>query len=116
MGLGHLRNSLVASSDAVVAIGGGAGTLAELAFAWIRLRLIVALRADGFGRPADQRVDNVVRHAAIKDDRIFGANGGCCDREQPRRCLPRLARRSHLFAAPRLFPPRPTAKNWEQKR
>ncbi|MCS6858500.1 MAG: TIGR00725 family protein, partial [Sandaracinaceae bacterium] len=39
----HARNVLVASAEAVVAIGGGAGTLSEMAFAWIYGRLRVAL-------------------------------------------------------------------------
>lgn len=74
-GLGHLRNSLVAQSDAVITIGGGAGTLTEIALAWIYRRLIVALRVDGWsGQLADRRVDERVRHEAILDDRVFGAS------------------------------------------
>jgi len=34
-GLDHARNTTVANADAVVALGGGAGTLSEMAFAWI---------------------------------------------------------------------------------
>jgi len=35
-GLGHARNTLTAlSGDAIVAIGGGAGTLSEICFGWI---------------------------------------------------------------------------------
>lgn len=62
-GLGHLRNGVVASSaDAVIAIGGGAGTLTELGFAWIHQRPIVALSVDGWsaalaGRAIDDRHD-----------------------------------------------------------
>ena len=33
-GLDEARNLIVANSDAVVAIGGGAGTLSEIAYAW----------------------------------------------------------------------------------
>lgn len=73
-GLGHLRNSLVAQSDAVVAIGGGAGTLTEIGLAWIYRRLIVALRVEGWsGELADRRIDARVRHDDISDDRVFGA-------------------------------------------
>jgi uncharacterized protein (TIGR00725 family) len=74
-GMGHLRNSLVAQSDAVIAIGGGAGTLTEIALAWIYRRLIVALRIDGWsGQLADRRIDDRIRHEAIPDDRVFGAS------------------------------------------
>jgi len=74
-GLGHLRNSLVARADAVIAIGGGAGTLTEIAFAWLYRRLIVALRIDGWsGELADRRIDERTRHETIPDDRVFGAS------------------------------------------
>jgi len=73
-GLDHLRNSLVAQSDAVVAIGGGAGTLSEIALAWIYRRLIVALRMEGWSQElADRRIDERVRYKGIPDDRVFGA-------------------------------------------
>lgn len=42
-GLGHHRNGIVALADAVVAVGGGAGTLHELAAAWEARRPIVVL-------------------------------------------------------------------------
>lgn len=62
-GLDHLRNSLVAQADAVVAIGGGAGTLTEIGLAWIYRRLIVALRVDGWsGKLADLCVDDRIRY------------------------------------------------------
>ena len=74
-GLDHLRNSLVAQADAVVAIGGGAGTLTELGLAWIYRRLIVALRVEGWsGELADRRIDERIRYAEIADDRVFGAS------------------------------------------
>jgi uncharacterized protein (TIGR00725 family) len=34
-GLGHHRNGVVAAADAVVAVGGGAGTLSEASLAWV---------------------------------------------------------------------------------
>ncbi len=73
--LGHLRNGLVAQADAVIAVGGGAGTLSEVAFAWIYNRLIVALRdADGWSaKLADTRVDHRTRVPHVPDDRVFGA-------------------------------------------
>lgn len=75
-GLDHVRNSVVAHADAVVAIGGGAGTLSEICFAWIYKRLIVALRVDGWsGKLADQRIDDRVRYPGVAVDRVFGADG-----------------------------------------
>lgn len=73
-GLDNVRNAVIAQSDAVVAIGGGAGTLSEMAFAWIHYRLIVALRVDGWsGRLADERIDERRRYPEMNDDRVFGA-------------------------------------------
>ncbi len=40
-GLGHARNALTAMAcDAIIAIGGGAGTLSELSFSWIHKKPI----------------------------------------------------------------------------
>lgn len=73
-GLDHVRNSIVAHADAVVAVGGGAGTMSEICLAWVHKRLIVALRVDGWsGRIADQRVDDRVRYPNEPDDRVVGA-------------------------------------------
>ncbi|MFO0270831.1 MAG: acyl-CoA synthetase [Gemmatimonadota bacterium] len=73
-GLDHMRNSIVAHADAVIAIGGGAGTMSEICLAWIYKRLIVALRVEGWsGNVADQRVDERVRYPDEPDDRVFGA-------------------------------------------
>ncbi len=47
-GLGHARNVLTAlAGDVVVAIGGGAGTLSEIAFAWMHGRPIVVVEGSG---------------------------------------------------------------------
>ncbi|MCC6650161.1 MAG: TIGR00725 family protein [Candidatus Eisenbacteria bacterium] len=73
-GLDHVRNSIVAHADAVIAIGGGAGTMSEICLAWIYKRLIVALRVEGWsGKIADQRVDERMRYPDEPDDRVFGA-------------------------------------------
>ncbi len=73
-GLDHVRNSIVAHADAVIAIGGGAGTMSEISLAWIYKRLIIALRVEGWsGKIADQRVDERVRYPNEPDDRVFGA-------------------------------------------
>jgi uncharacterized protein (TIGR00725 family) len=74
-GLGHLRNSLIAHADAVVAIGGGAGTLSEIALAWMYRRMLLAYRVDGWsGRLAGTRIDDRVRFTSIPDDRVFGVD------------------------------------------
>ena len=74
-GLGHARNSLVAHADALIAVVGGAGTLTELAFAWIHRRLVIGFRVPGWsGRLADTRVDDRVRFPTIPDDRVFGVD------------------------------------------
>jgi uncharacterized protein (TIGR00725 family) len=69
-GIGFARNALVCrSADAVVAVGGGAGTLSEMAFAWQLGRPIVALVPSGgwaqvlAGDSLDDRREDVV-HAA----------------------------------------------------
>ena len=47
-GLGHGRNAIIASSaDIVIAIGGKAGTLTEIGFAWVFDKPIIAIT--GFG-------------------------------------------------------------------
>ncbi len=72
-GLGPLRNGLVAHADAVVAIGGGAGTLSEMALAWVLDRPILAFRVDGWsGTLADTRIDSRVRFSVRPDDRVYG--------------------------------------------
>jgi hypothetical protein len=72
--LGHARNSVVAQCDAMVAIGGGAGTLSEMCFAWIHNRLIVGVDVDGWsGRLAGERVDGRARFPHIDDDRVWAA-------------------------------------------
>jgi len=70
-GLGLARNLLVvSSSDAVVALGGGSGTLSELALAWQLGRPIVALdTAEGWastlaGQALDSRRDDRIHQAS----------------------------------------------------
>ncbi len=75
-GLDIYRNVIVANSDAVVAVGGGSGTMAELATAWTLKRLMLAF-ADGEGwsaKIADQRLDHRVRYENIPEDRVFGVH------------------------------------------
>jgi uncharacterized protein (TIGR00725 family) len=57
--LGCARNTLVvAMADAVIAIGGGAGTLTEMAMAWQLGKPLVALRLEGWsGELAGRAID-----------------------------------------------------------
>lgn len=73
-GLDHARNMIVANCDAVVAIGGGAGTLSEIALAWSLKRLVISVRAKGWsGRLAGLRIDERTRQAGLKQDRVYPA-------------------------------------------
>lgn len=73
-GLDIYRNVIVANSDAVIAIGGGAGTMAELSNAWPLKRLMIAFsNVDGWSaKVADTRLDHRVRYPEIEEDRVFG--------------------------------------------
>jgi uncharacterized protein (TIGR00725 family) len=74
-GLDHLRNSVVAHADAVIAIGGGAGTLSEVALAWNYGRLIIGLRCGGWSeRLCDAPVDDRRRYPYIAEDKVYGAD------------------------------------------
>lgn len=73
-GLDLARNLVVANADAIIAIGGGAGTLSEIALGWQMHRLIIALRVPGWsGELADRRVDDRLRYPDIEGDRVYGA-------------------------------------------
>jgi hypothetical protein len=74
-GLGNGRNMVVAHADAAIALGGGAGTLSEIAFAWMYGRLVVGFRGPGWsGRLVGARLDDRVRFSAISDDQVFGVD------------------------------------------
>lgn len=93
-GLDHGRNRVVAQSDAVIAVGGGAGTLSELAFAWIHRRLVIGLRCGGWSdRLADERIDERVRYPELPEDRVYGASDAVEALELLARLLPRYGRR-----------------------
>ena len=64
----------MANSDAVIAIGGGAGTLSEMTNAWPLKRLMIAFsNVDGWSaKVADTRLDHRIRYPEIEEDRIFG--------------------------------------------
>jgi hypothetical protein len=66
---------VVAASDAVVAVGGGAGTLTEMAMAWQLRRIIVGLLLDGWsgrlaGSPLDAQRSDVVLAASDAEEAI----------------------------------------------
>lgn len=73
-GLDILRNGIVANASAVIAIGGGAGTLSEMAFSWTLHRLVIAFKnVEGWSsKLADQRLDQRIRYENIFDDRVYG--------------------------------------------
>ncbi len=67
-GLDIARNLLVANQDGVVAVGGGSGTLAELAYAWQLGRPVVALGDTGWaGELSGRRLDDRPRTDAAGD-------------------------------------------------
>ena len=84
-GLDHARNFIVANTDAVVAVGGGSGTLSELSYAWVMHRLIMAYRvpdvvkkdgvfSDWGAVVADKKIDDKPRYPDIPDDCVFGVD------------------------------------------
>jgi uncharacterized protein (TIGR00725 family) len=93
-GLDIARNCLVANSDALIAIGGGAGTLSEIAMAWQLHRLIIGIRGSGWsGELADRRIDHRTRYPDISDDRVYGADSAEEAVGLIRELLPRYSRR-----------------------
>lgn len=75
-GLDVFRNVIVGNASAVVAIGGGAGTLSEMANAWALKRMIISFNnVDGWSsKVANTRMDDRERYANIPDDRIYGVS------------------------------------------
>ncbi len=71
-GLDFGRNLLMANCDAVVALGGGSGTLSEIALAWGLKRLVLAYRVSGWsGKLAGIRIDDRVRYPEIPEDQVY---------------------------------------------
>lgn len=76
-GMGWARNVIiVASADVVIAVGGGSGTLSEIAFAWQLGKPVVALdTGDGWshelaGRALDDRRNDVILRAELPIDAV----------------------------------------------
>lgn len=75
-GLDVFRNVIVGNASAVVAIGGGAGTMSEICNAWALKRMIIAFNnVDGWSsKVADICLDDRVRYKDIPDDKIYGVS------------------------------------------
>ncbi len=67
------RNVIVANSEVVIAIGGGAGTLNEISAAWKLGRLIIAYKnaGDWSEKLANVKLDDAPRYPEF-DDKIWG--------------------------------------------
>jgi uncharacterized protein (TIGR00725 family) len=75
-GMGYARNFITAySPDAIVVVGGGSGTLIEIAAAYQKKTPIVAVK--GTGGVADRMVDTYIDDRKL--ERVFGEN----TRERP---------------------------------
>ncbi len=74
-GLGHIRNIInILSGDIIIAIGGGAGTLSEITFAWIYGKTIIACSyAGGWAEKLagtkidDRRNDTIISFSSINE-------------------------------------------------
>ncbi len=75
-GLDVYRNVIVANASAIVAVGGGSGTLTEIANAWALKRMILAFNnVDGWSsKIAGTRLDNRVRYENIPDDCVYSVS------------------------------------------
>lgn len=72
-GLEVARSVIMSNSDALIAIGGGAGTLTEIGYAWQLKRLIIAYEVKGWsGQLANKRVDERIRYPDIINDKVYG--------------------------------------------
>ena len=68
-----MRAEDVVDADAIISIGGGAGTLNEISIAWAKFKLIISCSEfDGWSKKlANIKLDNRIRYCDI-DDRIYG--------------------------------------------
>ena len=94
-GLDVSRNSIVANSDAVIAVGGGAGTLSEIAYAWQFKRPILATSVEGWSsKVAGQVVDNRKRlDDPVLEDIVFPCNSVEGIRSKLQDVLPKFTKR-----------------------
>jgi len=82
-GMQYARNAMVvAFADVVVAVGGGAGTLSEVALAWQMGKPIIALATCGgwaaelAGRRLDHRREEAIVEANSVDDVVVAVRAG----------------------------------------
>jgi hypothetical protein len=74
----------------VIAIGGGAGTLSEMALAWTYGRLVIGLRCGGSSELlAGRRIDGRVRYPEMPEDQVFAADNAALVMDLLARWLPR---------------------------
>ncbi|MBX7132882.1 MAG: LOG family protein [Fimbriimonadaceae bacterium] len=93
-GMNLARNLIVANSDGLIVIGGGAGTLSEIALAWQMRRPIVALSADGWGnRLCESRIDDRIRQTDLADDQVYAAVSPAAAVQLITELMPRYAKR-----------------------
>lgn len=93
-GLDQARNLIVANSDAIIAIGGGAGTLTEIAYAWSLKRLIIAFDLPGWSSSlSGQRVDQRQRYPDIPEDQVYKVATSAEAIEKLRLYLPKYTKR-----------------------
>lgn len=73
--LDQARNALIAQSDAIVVIGGGAGTLSEVSLAWSYRRLVIAMVGSGgtADKVAGTKIDERKRYPNLNRDCVYPA-------------------------------------------
>jgi hypothetical protein len=70
-GLGHVRNALIVrSSDAIIAIGGGYGTLSEIAFGLVLGKPVIALNSWRVTPPDATAPDPAVQRAVTAEEAV----------------------------------------------
>jgi uncharacterized protein (TIGR00725 family) len=70
-GAGHLRNALIVRScDAIIAIGGGYGTLSEIAFGLVLGKPVVALNSWSVMRPGEASPDPAVHRVSTAEQAV----------------------------------------------
>ena len=101
-GLNHLRNGIVANADALIVVGGAAGTLSEIAFAWKYNRLIVAVTAaGGIGAKTAGRLLGRSRYRNTTLDRVLPAETPAEAVALIKKHLPAFTLPPRAFSAPR---------------
>lgn len=93
-GLDQARNLIIANSDAIIAVGGGAGTLSEIAYAWSLKRLIIAFDLPGWSSSlSGQRIDQRQRYPDIPEDQIYKVTTSAEATEKLSQYLPKYTKR-----------------------